>query len=53
MAKRSNNKYLEIHKDEIKFFFDILTDNSIDNIANVTGSGRDFVRKVLCDYKKY
>ncbi len=33
--------------DEVIYWFDLLQDNSIDNIAKTTGIERDKVRKVL------
>lgn len=43
--EKPNMKYSDIHIEEIKYWFDVLQDNTIDNIAKVTGFGRDFIRK--------
>jgi len=45
--KSPNQKYDPINKEEVLFLFDVLQDNTIDNIRNHTGYGRDFIRKVL------
>lgn len=46
------SKYSEINRDEVKYYFDILTNNSIDAIVKLTGYGRDFVYKTLETYKR-
>lgn len=46
----ANKSYDEVERDEVKVLFDVLTDNSIDNIAKETGFGRDFVSKTIDEY---
>lgn len=46
----ANKSYDEVERDEVKVLFDILTDNSIDNIAKETGFKRDFVSKTIDEY---
>lgn len=45
--KRKNRKYHKAIKDEVLFYFDILSDNSLDNIASIMDIDRDKVRKIL------
>lgn len=55
MENKNAEKYTEIQRDEVKYLFDILADNSTVNIAKVTGFKRGFVDKTITDYitKKY
>lgn len=42
-----SQQYNPIVNDEILYWFDVLQDNSLNNISNITGIHRDKVRKVL------
>lgn len=45
-----NKVYSETNKDEVKYLFDILQENGIDNIKEETGFSRDFVSKTINQY---
>lgn len=47
-----NASYDEIHRDEVKYWFDVLVDNSIPNIVKETGLKKDFVSKTIDNYLK-
>lgn len=51
IGNKNAQKYNEIHKDEIKYYFDILQNNSIDMISEITGYGRNFIQITLNGYK--
>lgn len=40
-------KYQDIHHDEVNYWYDILQNNTIDNISSITKIGRDKVRQIL------
>lgn len=40
-------RYDDIVVDEVNYWFDVLQDNSLDNISNTTGVHPDKVRKIL------
>lgn len=44
-------RYNPIAQDEVMYWFDILQDNSINNICSITGIRRDKIRKII--HKKY
>ena len=41
------DRYHDIIKDEIMYWFDVLQNNSLNNISEITGIHKDKVRKVL------
>jgi hypothetical protein len=41
------DRYNDISKDEIMYWFDVLQNNSLNNISEITGIHKDKVRKVL------
>ena len=45
-----NFRYDEIHRDEIKYLFDILNDNTVPYITKITGFDINFVQKTLDQY---
>ena len=45
-----NKCYSEIQKDEVKYLFDTLHDNGIDQIKKETGFSRYFVSKTISEY---
>lgn len=45
-----NQIYDEIHRDEVKYLFDVLQDNSTTNIVKETGYNINFVSKTISDY---
>lgn len=52
MAKKyKRNKYHSLIRDEILYLFDILSDNTIDNISNLTGADKNLTYRVLENYK--
>lgn len=55
IGNKNAEKYTEMQRDEVKYLFDILADNSTINIAKVTGYNLNFVNKTLSHYtiKKY
>jgi len=50
-----NKCYQEVERDEVKYLFDTLTDNSDANIIRITGFKKHFVQSTLSNYttKKY
>lgn len=47
-----NKSYEEVERDEVKYWFDILTDNSITSIAKETGFNIYFISDTINDYLK-
>ena len=45
-----NLRYKEIHRDEVKYWFDVLSDNSISSIARETGYTLHFVSSTINNY---
>ena len=44
---------IEAEKDEVKYLFDTLQDNSLGNIKKRTKQTAGFVKRVLTNYLKY
>lgn len=45
-----NKSYEEVERDEVKYLFDVLADNSATNIAKETGFNINFVNRTIENY---
>lgn len=45
-----NQVYEEINREEVKYLFDVLTDNSLDNLVRETGYDRNFISTTINSY---
>lgn len=45
-----NKSYEEVERDEVKYLFDVLADNSTTNIAKETGFNINFVNSTIENY---
>lgn len=45
-----NKSYEEVERDEVKYYFDILADNSITSIAKETGFNLNFISTTINNY---
>lgn len=50
VRKEPNQVYNEMHKDEVKYLFDILIDNTISNIESITGFKKHFISTTINEY---
>lgn len=47
---KNQKSYEEVEKDEVKYYFDVLQDNTCVNISEITGFSINFIIPVLTEY---
>lgn len=50
IGNKNAEKYSDVQRDEVKYLFDVLLDNSTVNISKITGYNINFVNSTLSEY---